>query len=103
MIKKLMNKIVSKIRNNKAFTLLEMAIVLFIVGVLLLIVIPNISDQRNAADTQGTEALEKVVESQSLLYEIEHDQKPTYELLLQSGYLDADQVQKAQESNIALP
>ena len=45
-------------KNKSAFTLVEMAIVLFIISLLILLIIPNLSKQRTHADKVNTEALQ---------------------------------------------
>lgn len=41
-----------KTRKHAAFTLIEMVIVLFIISLLLLIIIPNINQQKQAAQSK---------------------------------------------------
>ena len=44
-----MKKIIQKLKNKKAFTLIEMLIVLFIIAILLILIIPNITKNIDTA------------------------------------------------------
>ena len=55
-------------KNKYAFTLVEMAIVLFIISLLILLIVPNLSKQRTHADKVNTEALQTELNSQAQLY-----------------------------------
>ncbi|GMG62595.1 competence type IV pilus major pilin ComGC [Tetragenococcus halophilus] len=63
--------------SKKAFTLIEMMIVLLIISVLVLLFIPNLSKQKDTVSEQGDEAIVKTVETQIEVYEINHNQKIT--------------------------
>ncbi|MCC9880051.1 prepilin-type N-terminal cleavage/methylation domain-containing protein, partial [Streptococcus agalactiae] len=52
----------------KAFTLLEMLVVLIIISVLLLLFVPNLSKQKESVTRTGNAAVVKVVESQAELF-----------------------------------
>lgn len=54
----------------KAFTLIEMLVVLLIISVLLLLFVPNLTKQKDAVADTGNAAVVKVVESQAELYEL---------------------------------
>ncbi|WP_283599455.1 prepilin-type N-terminal cleavage/methylation domain-containing protein [Ligilactobacillus aviarius] len=47
----------SKVKKVKGFTLIEMAIVLFIISLLILIIIPNINHQRKNAVNVNSNAM----------------------------------------------
>lgn len=80
------------IKSNSAFTLIEMAIVLFVISILLLLIVPNVSRHRGSASNTGDEALIKVVETQKSLYAMENNGKePTINELLEGDYLTKDQ------------
>lgn len=92
-----MKKIVKKFqqKTKSAFTLIEMMIVLLIISILVLLFIPNLAKQKDNVETQGDKAIEKVVENQKELYEIETGDKVTdsdLELLVSGGYLTEKQV-----------
>ena len=56
----------------KAFTLIEMLVVLLIISVLLLLFVPNLTKQKDSVKETGNAAVVKVVESQAELYELNH-------------------------------
>ena len=65
----------------KAFTLVEMAIVIFIISLLILIIMPNVAKQRSNAEKVNTQALQAELDTQAQLYA---DEKGTeMEMLLQ--------------------
>ena len=75
-----MEKIKQKLKNKKAFTLIEMLIVLFIIAILLILIIPNITKNIDTAKDKSSEAYEKTVQSQ--------DKDVTFEKLVEKHYLD---------------
>ncbi|XIF20384.1 MAG: prepilin-type N-terminal cleavage/methylation domain-containing protein [Acetilactobacillus jinshanensis] len=52
------------LKKRKGFTLIEMTIVLFIISLLILIIIPNISKSREHAQDVHSNAMVSVVQSQ---------------------------------------
>ncbi|MEY8585532.1 prepilin-type N-terminal cleavage/methylation domain-containing protein [Ligilactobacillus animalis] len=79
----------------KAFTLVEMAIVIFIISLLILIIIPNVAKQRSNAENVNTQALQAELDTQAQLYADEkgtvmENVAPTD--LEKAGYLTAKQV-----------
>ncbi|MDQ2234832.1 prepilin-type N-terminal cleavage/methylation domain-containing protein [Ligilactobacillus animalis] len=79
----------------KAFTLVEMAIVIFIISLLILIIIPNVAKQRSNAENVNTQALQAELDTQAQLYADEkgtamENVAPTD--LEKAGYLIAKQV-----------
>ncbi|MBU5279579.1 prepilin-type N-terminal cleavage/methylation domain-containing protein [Ligilactobacillus animalis] len=79
----------------KAFTLVEMAIVIFIISLLILIIIPNVAKQRFNAENVNTQALQAELDTQAQLYADEkgtamENVAPTD--LEKAGYLTAKQV-----------
>ncbi|HFU3984569.1 TPA: competence type IV pilus major pilin ComGC [Streptococcus suis] len=81
----------------KAFTLVEMLVVLGIISLLLLLFVPNLSKQKDAVKESGGAAVVKVVESQMELYELEHDTEATVAELEQKGYITEKQAQSYNE------
>ncbi len=65
-----MKKMLMKLKEAKAkaFTLVEMLVVLLIISVLLLLFVPNLTKQKDAVNDKGKAAVVKVVESQAELY-----------------------------------
>ncbi|HEM2816141.1 prepilin-type N-terminal cleavage/methylation domain-containing protein [Streptococcus suis] len=79
---------------KKAFTLVEMLVVLGIISLLLLIFVPNLSKQKAAVQEKGNAAVVKVVESQMELYELEHDKEATVADLQADGYITEKQAEE---------
>ncbi|HEM5111179.1 TPA: prepilin-type N-terminal cleavage/methylation domain-containing protein [Streptococcus suis] len=79
---------------NKAFTLVEMLVVLGIISLLLLLFVPNLSKQKEAIKESGGTAVVKVVESQMELYELEHDTEATVAELQVKGYITEKQAEQ---------
>ena len=77
---------------KKGFTVLEMIIVLSVISLIFLITLPNIQQKQTIIQNKACQALVSVVDSQILLYELEHLETPTsiYELI-QEGYLKEGQ------------
>ena len=100
-----MEKIKQKLKNKKAFTLIEMLIVLFIIAILLILIIPNITKNIDTAKDKSSEAYEKTVQSQVTAYEInEKDKDVTFEKLVEKHYLDgpADKASTAPNKKIVI-
>jgi len=97
-----MKKIIKYLKNNEAFTLLEMAIVLFIISALLLIIIPNIGNHQDTAEETGNEALEVTIQAQADLYEVQNEDTATLESLLAAEYLTQSQFDQAVSANITI-
>ena len=53
---------------KKGFTLIELLVCLFIIGLMMLLIIPNIAQQRKTAQKQSDEAIVKVIETQQQAY-----------------------------------
>lgn len=84
--------------NDNGFTLIEMVLVLFVISILMLLIIPNVVQQKQKVDNQGTKALVTVVQTQVELYEMEQSEKaPTFEALKAAGYLSDVQLKQANE------
>ncbi|MGO1677981.1 MAG: prepilin-type N-terminal cleavage/methylation domain-containing protein, partial [Ruoffia tabacinasalis] len=56
--------------NKKAFTLIEMLIVLVVVSLLMAIIIPNVAGQRERINEQARTNIEEVIETQSSTYQM---------------------------------
>ena len=80
---------------KKGFTLIELLVCLFIIGLMMLLIIPNIAQQRKTAQDKADKAIIKVIETQQQSYMLEHNTKqiPTVEELLSKEYIDAKQVE----------
>ncbi|MCD2256313.1 competence type IV pilus major pilin ComGC [Agrilactobacillus fermenti] len=60
-------------KSKKAFTLLEMVAVIFIIALLLIIFLPNINAQRNHASSRVDAAFEKTIQTQVDIYTEDND------------------------------
>ncbi|HFI0144189.1 TPA: competence type IV pilus major pilin ComGC [Streptococcus suis] len=78
----------------KAFTLVEMLVVLGIISLLLLLFVPNLSKQKEAVQEKGAAAVVKVVESQMELYELKYEKEATVEDLQKAGYITPKQAEQ---------
>ena len=77
----------------KAFTLVEMLVVLLIISVLMLLFVPNLTKQKDTISKSGNAAVVKVVESQAELYELKHiNEKATLGKLVEAKQITNEQV-----------
>ena len=79
---------------KKGFTLIELLVCLFIIGLMMLLIIPNIAQQRKTAQEKADEAIVNVVKTQQQSYMLEHNTKevPTVDELLNKKYIDQKQL-----------
>ena len=88
-------------QKRSGFTLIEMTVVLFIISLLILIILPNISSSRRHAMEIHGRAMVSVVKTQADSYEDnEHQTTVTWSKLLDSEYLSHAQVVKAKQYGI---
>ncbi|KXT77913.1 competence type IV pilus major pilin ComGC [Streptococcus sp. DD13] len=80
-----------------AFTLIEMLIVLLIISVLLLLFVPNLSNQKENVKETGNAAIVKVVEGQAELYEMSHTDTASLQKLVSQGMITKEQSSAYQE------
>ncbi|MGX7014163.1 competence type IV pilus major pilin ComGC [Vagococcus silagei] len=88
------------IKDKKGFTLIEMLVVLFIISILLVLFVPNISKHRESALEQEKEGIVKVVETQLELYMLEHedlDVQPSVKTLKDEKYITDKQYKQYQK------
>lgn len=62
-------------KKHRGFTLIEMAIVMFIISLLILIVLPNLATQRKRAVKMHRNAMVMVVQTQLDLFENDQGKK----------------------------
>lgn len=95
-------KQVKKMRSG--FTLIEMTIVLFIISLLILIIIPNLSNQRKHAQSVHSSAMSEVVQAQVDAYFSQHPMAKTVSFpdLVKGGYLTAKQVKQAKDEGLKI-
>lgn len=84
-------------QTTKAFTLIEMLVVLLIISILMLLFVPNLSNQKEAISEKGNAAVVKVVESQAELYELEGNGPATLTALKNKGMISEKQAETYQE------
>lgn len=85
-------------KGKRGFTLLEMLVVLLIVGLLMAIIIPNVSGQKDRINQQAAENIKEIVQTQRNTYLlVEDDQEVSLEDLYQGGYLTDKQVKEAEK------
>ncbi|WP_057770811.1 competence type IV pilus major pilin ComGC [Lactobacillus selangorensis] len=89
-------------KKHKAFTLIEMVIVLFIISLLMLLVLPNVSKQRRNAEVKTNDALVTTVETQATLYEEDTGHPPATLADLNDEYLSDRQLKQANEAQITI-
>lgn len=85
--------------DEEGFTLLEMLIVLFVLGLLLLVIIPNVTKHQDSAESKGEAAFISTVQTQVDLYKLDTGSSPADFGALASEndpYLDQNQLKRAQ-------
>lgn len=63
-------------KNNKGFTLIEMLIVLMIISVLIILIVPTLSNSSKDINDKGCRALVSVVQAQINLFQLEEEKLP---------------------------
>ena len=81
----------------KAFTLVEMLVVLLIISVLLLLFVPNLTKQKEAVNDKGKAAVVKVVESQAELYNLAKNEDASLSKLQADVRITEEQAQDYKE------
>lgn len=77
-------------KNQSGFTLIEMLIVLFIITILILITVPNITKHMETIEEKGCEGYKTLVQAQVESYRMEKLTIPTIKQLEDEGYLKKD-------------
>ncbi|MFD1472950.1 competence type IV pilus major pilin ComGC [Companilactobacillus mishanensis] len=80
-------------RKKKGFTLIEMVIVLFIIGMLMLLILPNLSQQKDKATENSNEAFRTTLQTQVDLSET--SKIDSLESLQKNGLITQKQHDKA--------
>lgn len=79
-------------KNNDGFTLIEMLIVLMIISVLIILIVPTISDSKESINDKGCEALISVVQTQVDLFNLTENRYPeNIEELITKDYITESQ------------
>ena len=83
------------LKKKKGFTLIELLICLFIIGLMMLLIIPNIANQRKEAQKKSDAAIVKVIENQQELYHLDKNvkDKPDVSTLKKDGYITQEQAE----------
>ena len=80
-------------KNQAAFTLIEMLIVLMIISVLVLLMIPNLTGKTKEVNNKGCEALVAVVQGQVESYSLDNGSFPDSLIVLkEKDYITEDQL-----------
>ncbi len=103
LMKRLMKKTAAP---QRGFTLIEMVIVLAIISLLMLIVVPNLNQQRKQAAGRQQEALTEVVQNQAEMYANDTgktvtDDDAMLEELRNKGYINDGQYKQAKSQGIS--
>ena len=79
---------------KKGFTLIELLVCLFIIGLMMLLIIPNITKQREEAKKKSDAAIVHIVKNQQQAYMLDNNTNtvPTVEELLNQKYIDQKQL-----------
>jgi competence protein ComGC len=77
-------------KNERGFTLIEMLIVLFIISVLILVTVPNVTKHFASIDEKGCDAYISMVQAQVEAYKIDYLKYPTVKQLQEEGYVKGE-------------
>lgn len=76
------------LKSTSGFTLLEMLMVMFIIAVLLLLTIPNITKHKESVDERGCLTYADTVQTQVSAYEMAEGELPgSLDQLVSAGYI----------------
>ncbi|MEI3606810.1 competence type IV pilus major pilin ComGC [Pseudogracilibacillus sp. SE30717A] len=90
-------------KKEDAFTLIEMLIVLTIITVLILLVVPNLTDKSTTIHDRGCEALVQTVQAQVGAYQLDKGKKPnSLDELRKEDYIKEDQKQCKNGNTLSL-
>lgn len=94
-----MMKYLKKLKDEKGFTLIEMAIVVLIIAGLLLLIVPNISKVTDSTSKTTNDGIKQTVETQMILYKIETGNEVSSPEELPDGYLSSEQIKAYNDAN----
>ena len=86
------------LKKKKGFTLIELLICLFIIGLMMLLIIPNIAKQREKAQEKSDAAIVKDAKG-STEGTSSTDAKPSAETLQSKGYITKEQLEAYKKAN----
>lgn len=87
-----MKKIKKWLKKARAFTLVEVMVVLLIIGVLVIILVPNVGTAKDTADKRSGKAVVQLVNNQKMLYEVETGETVTDLNVLLGDYITEEQL-----------
>ena len=91
---------------RRGFTLIEVVTTLFIIGLLVVLIYPNVASIRKAAEDRQRTVLMHTLQSQINMYHIAHEdgngQAITLANLMNSGYLTNAQVQQMTKAHFEI-
>ena len=88
-----------KSQKLKGFTLIEMVIVIAIIAILILLVVPNLTKQKDRAESRTDEAFRSTLQTQ---VELADDKNISLEELNKEGFISDKQLKKANEKGITI-
>ena len=93
-----------RLKRQDNFTLIEATIVLFIIGLLMLLILPNLTSQREQALKTHKKAMVHTVQTQVDLYQNDHPEAKNVTLtdLLSGHYLTEQQANKINDLHITV-
>ncbi len=75
-------------KDNEGFTLMEMLMVMFIIALLLLLTIPNITKHKESVGKTSCQSYADMAQTQGVAYELAEDKELTsIDQLVSSGYI----------------
>ena len=91
------------LKNNRGFTLIEMLVVMLIISVLLILIIPNLTDQTGNVNDKGCEALEAVVQAQADAYFLDkREHALTIQTLIDAEYIGKNQAKCGNDISLTI-
>ncbi len=91
------------LKDQKAFTLVEMLFVLLIISILIILIIPSLSSKSEGVQDQGCDALVQVVQTQADTYYLnEHTLPTSIETLVKAEYITSEQTSCANGSSLTI-
>ncbi|KIL44387.1 competence type IV pilus major pilin ComGC [Jeotgalibacillus soli] len=89
----MIRKMINLVKSNRGFTLIEMVIVLLVISVLLIVSLPNISQQSSEINAKGCLAFQQMVQGQVESYRMANNAVPaSVETLQTQGYLRQNEI-----------
>ena len=75
-------------KKRKAFTLLEMIVVVMIISILFLLTVPNVNKVIESVDNKACDALTKVIDTAIVQFKLDYDTMPSsLQDLVNGGYI----------------